>query len=176
MRQDPTNTAIFYTSQYIARGSTFYLSVIFSGQYLNWCKLSFKIKEENTMYKIQFLVGPRRKDSEVIESTFKLVAETFQTHSTSFDDLDLIQGKNDIKIMVGEEYITCWVNGMKMKEFAAVNPTRLSRYRYLVADQTGPCVKLDLEESYIRHLKGSYESVPSIVREIALNKGSFLRI
>ena len=127
------------------------------------------------MYKIKFQVGPKRKDSEVIESTFKLVAESFQTQSTSFDDLDLIQGKNDVKIMVDEEYITCWVNGMKMKELAAVNPTRLSRYSNLFVHHTGPCVKLDLEQSYIRHLKGSYESVPSIIREMALNRGSFLR-
>ena len=74
----------------------------------------------------------------------------------SFETLNLEEGENEVRVEVAWDYFKAWVNGVKFREAIRVDPLRLSSYKHLSIGQSGTCLRVEMERSYVEFPNGEF--------------------
>ena len=147
-----------FTSQRVTMGTNFYLSLKFSGQYTTGCWLTFDIMDIDhlPMYHLGFRVNRPTLRNSVNKLVQSKKVDGMWLKTISLEEMNLVDGGNDIRVKVGAEFYQLWVNDVIFKEIVSVDTDRLSQYSHLVIGQKGTCASFDLERSYATFFGGKF--------------------
>ena len=161
MRNDSLseNEVKFYTSGKVTVGTHFYLKLFFSGQDTCECRFNFNIVAKDMMYNCMYHLDFRINWLGNINQLVQTIQENgvWQDHLSSNEFMNLVEGRNDIEVIIGPDFFEVRLNGVKFKENVAVDSVRLSKYSHLLIQRNGTTAMLDLEKSYAIYLSGNYK-------------------
>ena len=128
--------------------STFYLRLLFSGNYDQGCGLTFNIMDNNreNIYHLDFRFNIKNRYRQIIQTdkfNGKWGKESFES------DLPDLVKENDIFVSVIDEHIEVTINNIKITPKFPVNLSRLSSFKYISIRVSGGCIQLDKRSSYM---------------------------
>ena len=128
--------------------STFYLRLLFSGNYDQGCGFTFNIMDKNgeNIYHLDLRLNIKNRYRQIIQ-TEKLNGE-WGKESFESDIPDLVK-ENDIFVSVTYKHIEVTINNIKISPKFPVNLSRLSSFKEINLRVVGGCIQLDRQSSYM---------------------------
>ena len=139
---------ILSSSMKLKVSSTFYLRLLFSGNYDQGCGLTFNIMDKNreNIYHLDFRFNVKNRYRQIIQTdkfNGKWGKESFES-----DIPDLVK-ENEIFVSVTDEYIELTMNNIEITPKFPVNLSRLSSFKDIYINILGGCIQLDMRSSYM---------------------------
>ena len=144
--------------------STFYLRLLFSGNYDQGCGLTFNIMDKNGeyIYHLDLRLNTKNRYRQIIQTdkfNGKWGKESFES------DLPNLVKENDIFVSVTNKYVKVIINNIEITPKFPVNLSRLSSFKEINFRVLGGCIQLDRERSYMSN-RGMWDSDKNIVLEL----------
>ena len=99
------------------------------------------------MYHLDFRINYSLIYMKLAQSS--MVGERWTEDIASYEDMELREGNNSVKVQVDNDFFRVSINGQKFKDSIPVDPNRLLNYDHLTLKQFGSCASFDLETSFV---------------------------
>ena len=140
---------ILYPEMKLKVSSTFYLRLLFSGNYDQGCGFTFDIMDKTgsgeSIYHLDLRFNTKNRYRKVIQND-KFDGDWGREKVADIPDL---VKENDIFVSFTDKHIEVTINNIEITEKFQVNLSRLSSFKYLNIVIYGSCIQLDRASSYM---------------------------